>query len=136
MKTEYFANNRKANFDYEITDTYEAGIVLIGKDVKRIIEGKASLDGCYCDIVDGVPMLLKFKLHTDEVSRKILLNKKEIQEIKKKILPKGMTLIPLDLHYSKGFKIKVQIGVCKGRKNHDKREHLKEKESNKEIQCS
>ena len=137
--------NKKALFDYEIFDTYEAGIVLTGTEIKSIREGKANLKDSYAIIKNNEAYLLNMHIshynkgnrfnHDETRTRKLLLHKKEILKIRDKIAIKGFTLIPLKLYFSKNH-LKVLLGIGKGKKTYDKRESLKEKDINKDIKRS
>lgn len=135
-------NNRKAHFDYEILDTYEAGIVLTGTEVKSIKDGKANLKDSYGIIRNNEIYLLNMHIseykegnifnHEETRTRKLLLHKKEILKIRDKINIEGLTLIPLKLYFVKN-KAKILIGVAKGKKTFDKREAIKKRETELEI---
>ncbi len=134
--------NKKALFDYTIFDTYEAGIVLTGTEIKSIREGKANLKDSYAVIKNNEVYLLNMHIshydkgnifnHDEIRTRKLLLHKKEILKIKDKISIKGFTLVPIKLYFSKNY-AKILLGIGKGKKNYDKRESMKEKTINKEI---
>ena len=130
-------NNRKARFDYEILDTYEVGIVLTGTEIKSIKNGKANLKDSYAIVRNNEMFLLNMHIspyeqgnifnHEETRTRKLLLHKKEILKLKQKIEREGYTLIPLKVYFKKN-KVKILLGVCKGKKNYDKREALKDKD--------
>ena len=134
--------NRKALYDYTISDTYEAGIVLTGTEIKSIREGKANLKDSYAIIKKGECFILGMHIspydkgnrfnHDEYRTRKLLLHKKEILKIRDKIEIKGYTLVPIKLYFSKN-KAKILLGIGKGKKVYDKRESMKEKDLNKEI---
>ena len=134
--------NRKALYDYTIEDTYEAGIVLTGTEIKSIREGKANLKDSYAIIKKEECFILGMHIspydkgnrfnHDEYRTRKLLLHKKEILKIRDKIDIKGYTLVPIKLYFSKN-KAKILLGVGKGKKVYDKRESMKEKAINKEI---
>ena len=138
-------NNRKVNFDYEIIDTYEAGIVLTGTEIKSIRLGKANLKDSYAIIKNDEIFLLNMHIssyeqgnrfnHEETRTRKLLLHKKEILKLNDKINIEGYTLIPLKIYFVKG-RAKVLVGVCKGKKNYDKRESIKEKDIQRELNKS
>lgn len=135
--------NRKATFDYEIEEVYEAGIVLKGTEIKSIREGKANLKDSYAIIKNGEAFILNMHIshydkgnifnHEETRTRKLLLNKKEIYKLRDSIERDGYTLIPLKLYF-KGNRAKISIGVARGKKNYDKRESIKKKDMNREIQ--
>lgn len=134
--------NRKALYDYTITDTYEAGIALTGTEIKSIREGKANLKDSYAIVKNGECFILGMHIspyeagnrfnHDETRTRKLLLHKKEIFKIRDKIDMEGFTLVPIKLYFSKN-KAKLLIGVGKGKKSYDKREALKKKDMNREI---
>lgn len=135
-------NNRKAHFDYEIIETYEAGIVLTGTEIKSIREGKANLKDSYAIIRNNEVYLLNMHIshykegnifnHDETRTRKLLLHKKEIFKIRDSLELKGLTLVPLKLYFKENY-AKILIGVAKGKKNYDKRESIKKKENIIEI---
>jgi SsrA-binding protein len=136
------AQNRKARHDYAIDDVYEAGIVLVGTEVKYLRAGRASLVDGYAMVEDGeiwlrgvnIPMYDEgsWTNHTPTRARKLLLNRNEISKITNKMKESGLTLIPLSLYFSDG-KAKVEIGVARGRKNYDKRQAIAEKDAKRET---
>jgi len=137
-----YAKNKKARFDYEILETLEAGLVLTGQEVKSIRDGQAKLTGAFVTFHKGEPVLTnahisKYK-HAGPLdsyepthSRKLLLNKKEIDYLRGKSEEKGLTIVPLSL-YTRGSHIKVEIGIGRGKKKYDKRRVIKERESKRE----
>ena len=134
--------NRKALYDYSISDTYEAGIVLTGTEIKSIRDGKANLKDSYAIVRNGEVFILNMHIshyengnifnHNETRTRKWLLHKNEILKIKDKISIKGYTLVPIKLYFSKN-KAKILLGIGKGKKIYDKREALKEKDINRQI---
>lgn len=134
--------NRKAKYDYQIFETYEAGIVLTGTEVKSIRNGKCNLKDSYVVINNNEVYVLNMHIsnyekgsfnNVDEKrTRKLLLNRKEINKINEKIKIKGFTIVPLKLYFTKG-KAKLEIGVAKGKHTYDKRETIKERDINKSI---
>lgn len=134
--------NKKALFDYFIEDTYEAGIVLTGTEIKSIREGKANLGDSYARIRNNEIFIINMHIshydngnifnHDETRSRKLLLHKKEILKIRDKIEMKGYTLVPVKLYFSKN-RAKVLLGIGKGKKVYDKRETIKERDINREI---
>lgn len=135
--------NRKAYHDYHIEDTFEAGIVLKGTEVKSIRQGKINLKDSYVIIKDLEAYLLNCHIspyshgnilnHDPLRTRKLLLNKKEIIRLLGKINQKGFTLIPLKV-YIKSNLIKIEIGLAKGKREYEKRESIKEKEAKMDIE--
>ncbi len=134
--------NRKAKFDYEILETYEAGMVLTGTEVKAIRLGKANLKDSYCIIKNGEIFILNMHIssydygnifnHNETRTRKLLLNKKEILKLKNSLELNNLTIIPLKLYFKKN-KIKLLIGLAKGKHNYDKRESIKKKDQEREL---
>lgn len=129
--------NKKAYFDYFVEREIEAGIVLTGTEIKSIRKGSANLKDCYCRIKDGEVFLINMFIakyeegnrfnHEERRTRKLLLHKKEIKKIKDEIMLDGYSLIPLKMYFVKD-KVKVLIGICKGKKLYDKRETIKERD--------
>lgn len=136
------ARNKKAQFEYFILEKYEAGIVLEGSEVKSVRNGGISLAESYVKFIGGELFLINAYIKPYEntsnfvpnarKNRKLLLNKREISQILTKFSEKGLTIIPLRV-YLKGNLIKVEIGMCKGKKLYDKRASLKEKSTKLEI---
>lgn len=137
------ATNKKALYDYEILEKFEAGIVLAGHEVKSIKTGHINLKGSYVTIKAGEVWLInahisKYKMagklldYEPTRPRKLLLHKKEIKRLTGKLSEKGLTLIPLSV-YTKRNQIKVEFGIGKGKKKVDKRESIKKREINREL---
>ena len=137
-------DNRKAFHDYFIEERYEAGLVLEGWEVKSIRAGRVQLKEAYVTLMGAEPFVIGMHIsplptasthvHPDPTrSRKLLLNAEEIRKLIGKVEQKGMTLVPLDLHYTKG-RVKIAIGLAKGKKQHDKREVEKERDWQREQQ--
>jgi SsrA-binding protein len=135
--------NRKAFHDYHIQEKFEAGISLVGTEVKSLREGRANLKDSYAIIKDGEVFLLNCHIspyshgniqnHDPLRTRKLLLHKKEISKLWGNISQKGCTLIPLKIYFRNG-KAKVEIGLAKGKREYEKRESIKEKEAKREIE--
>ena len=135
--------NKKASFDYFIEDTYEAGIVLKGTEIKSIRNGQANIKDCYAIIKNNEVFLLNMFIskyengsifnHDERRTRKLLLNKKEILKLRDKVEISGYTLVLIKLYF-KGNKAKILLGVAKGKKNYDKRESIKEKDIKRDIE--
>lgn len=130
--------NRKAHFEYQILEKFEAGLVLSGPEVRSIKLGRMNLAGSYVVIQGGEAWLLNASIppyqptnlpggYNAGRSRKLLLKKQEIQYLQGKIQQKGLTLVPLKV-YTKKAKIKLEFAICKGKKLHDKRESIKERD--------
>ena len=139
-----FAENRKAYFDYEIKEIFEAGLVLSGAEVKSIKNGRMNLAGSYVNFHNNEPYLIGTSIapyqpknqpadYDPSRSRKLLLNKKEIDYLLGKTKQKGLTLIPLKV-YNKGRKIKIEIGLARGKKQYDKRAAISKKEVERKIE--
>ena len=136
------ANNKKAYHDYFIEDTYECGIVLKGTEIKSIRLGKANIKDSYAIIRNGEVYLVNMFIdhykegnifnHEETRSRKLLLHKSEIRKLDNKLKLEGYTLIPLKVYFVKG-KAKIELGLCKGKKNFDKRETIKERDLEREA---
>ena len=137
------AKNKKAYFDYQILETFEAGISLIGQEVKSIKAGRISLKGSYVVLKDSEVFLIGANVpawqpknappdYNPERSRKLLLKKSEIKYLIGKVKQKGLTLIPLKI-YTKRGKIKLEFGVAKGKRKVDKRELIKKREIEREM---
>ena len=137
------ATNRKAYYDYHILDKYEAGMSLVGTEVKSLREGRANLKDSYALIKDGEAFLLNCHIspyshgniqnHDPVRTRKLLLHKKEISKLWGKMSQQGFTLVPLKIYFKDG-KAKVEIGVAKGKRQYEKRASIKEKEAKREIE--
>lgn len=137
------ADNRQARFLYEILETYEAGIELKGTEVKSIRQGKVNLKDGYALIRNGEAWLLNVHIspyqkatdyfnHDPRRTRRLLLHKKEIRKLIGKVEQQGLTLIPLKMYFKRGL-VKVSIALGKGKKLHDKRESLKERQDKRDM---
>ena len=134
--------NKRARFDYFIEEEYEAGIVLTGTEIKSIRAGNCNIKDCYGIVRNNEVYLLNMYIgtykegnifnHDENRSRKLLLHKKEIKKIANDIDKNGLTLIPLK-GYFKDNKFKILLGVCRGKKNYDKRETIKERDIQREV---
>ncbi|MDA8240684.1 MAG: SsrA-binding protein SmpB [Nitrospiraceae bacterium] len=137
------AQNRKAFHDYSIEETVEAGIVLTGTEVKSLREGKANLKDSYVLVKDSEVFLLNCHIspythgnimnHDPVRTRKLLLHKKEIARLLGKTIQKGYSLIPLKIYF-KDSRAKVEIGLARGKKMYEKRESIKKREADREIE--
>lgn len=135
--------NKRARFEYHLADTFIAGIQLKGTEIKSIRKGKASILEAYCIVHQGEVFIrnmfvseyenASFYVHKPRADRKLLLNKKEIQKIEKFLATKGHTLIPLKLFLSEGGWVKLEIALAQGKKLHDKRQDLKAKDDQREL---
>jgi SsrA-binding protein len=136
-------SNRKAGFSYEILETYEAGIVLMGTEIKSLRDHGGSLQEAYVTIDNGELWLVNSSIapyrfgsvynHEEKRRRKLLMHKRELIKMHAAIQEKGLTCIPLSIYLKKGT-AKVKIALAKGKKLHDKREAIKEREDNKAVQ--
>lgn len=138
------AVNRKANFEYFILDEYDAGVVLLGSEVKSIRQGNVTMTDAFIYLKDGEVWLKNLKVarysqthraepHDENRDKKLLLTKKQIQKIEKSLQDKGITCIPLKI-FTKSNRIKVKIGVAKGKKLYDKRNSIKERDIKRDLQ--
>ncbi len=134
--------NKKAYHDYHILETFEAGIVLKGTEVKSVKEGRINLKDSYAKVKNGEIFLFNAHIspykhgnvfnHDPTRTRKLLLHRKEIDRLTGKIKEKGLTLVPLKVYTNKGL-VKVELGLCKGKKEYDKREDIKRRDLEREI---
>lgn len=135
--------NRRATFDYAITDTYTAGLVLTGTEIKSIRQGKASLVDTFCFINNGEVWVKNMYIseyfygthynHNERRDRKLLLNRKEIAALEKANQAAGYTIVPLRLFISDRGYAKLVIGVARGKKEYDKRQSIKERDDQREL---
>lgn len=138
-------NNRKAKFDYEIVDTIEAGIALKGTEIKSIRNGNANLKDSYAIVRNGEVFLLNMFVseykegnqfnHDETRTRKLLLHKKEIVKLHDKIRLEGFTLVPLKLYFKENY-AKILLGIARGKKQYDKRESIKKRDSMREARAA
>ena len=136
------ANNKKAYFEYFVLDKYEAGIELFGTEVKSVRQGHCSIKESWINIKDGEVFVNNMHISPYEKgnifnkdplrTKKLLLHKSEIAKLKSKLQEKGLTLIPLRVYF-KGSLVKVEIGLCKGKKLYDKRESIAQKDTKRNI---
>ena len=137
------AQNRKARHDYHLHDTYEAGLVLTGTEVKSLRAGRASLADAFATVDDGEVWLRNahipeyefgtWKNHATRRNRKLLLHRKEISKLAKETANSGRTIVPLAIYFSDGY-AKVEIAIATGKKDWDKRQSLAEREANREAE--
>jgi SsrA-binding protein len=142
---ELIADNRKAGFDYAILDTFEAGIVLVGTEVKAIREGRANLRDSFCRVEGGEVFLFNMHIspyshrgsadHEPTRKRKLLLHREEIRKLIGKTSEKGLTLVPLRLYFKNG-RIKTAIGLARGKNTIDKRETIRRREDERETRAA
>ena len=136
--------NKRARFDYEILETYTAGIVLSGTEIKSIRLGKANITESFCEFNDAMELFAintyieeyafgnQFN-HKARSERKLLLNKRELKSLHKNVQTKGLTIIPLKLHTNEKGLAKLDVGLCRGKKTYDKRESLKEQDTKRDL---
>ncbi|MEL1241916.1 SsrA-binding protein SmpB [Flavobacterium flavipallidum] len=136
--------NKRARFDYEIIEKYTAGIVLAGTEIKSIRLGKANIAESFCEF-NGKNELFAINTYIEEYAfgnqfnhksrseRKLLLNKRELKSLARSVQAKGLTIIPLRLFTNEKGIAKLEIGLCKGKKNYDKRESLKEQDTKRDL---
>ena len=136
------AQNKKAYFNYAVSEKYECGIVLEGTEVKSVKLGNVSFLDSFAEIINGEVWMRNFTIaqysftsnfsHNPERPKKLLLHKEEIKRLSRKVEEKGFTLIPLDF-YLKNGRVKVTLGLCKGKKMYDKRADIKERDVKRDI---
>lgn len=141
-ETKLLWKNRKARHDYFVVEAFEAGVELFGTEVKSIRQGSVNLKDSWCDIKDGEIFVKNMHISPYEQGnifnrdplrpKKLLLHKKEILRLFGLVKQQGLTLIPLSI-YLKGSRVKVQLGLCKGKKNYDKREDLAARSAQREM---
>jgi SsrA-binding protein len=140
---EFEFRNKRAFFDYDIIDKIECGLILKSTEVKSIRESKISMNGSYCFInndeifIKGMDIAIydegSYNNHEPKRDRKLLLHKKQIQKLKSQLEEKGLTLVPLKLYPNENGIFKIEIGIGKGRKQSDKRDYIRDRESRKEL---
>jgi SsrA-binding protein len=137
------ARNRKAFHDYEILEKFEAGLVLLGPEVKSVREGRVNLKDGYASLEGGELFLRNVHISPYESAnrynadptrpRKVLVHRAELRRLVGKAAEKGLTIVPLDVHFTRGF-AKVTLGLARGKKRHDKREALRRREQEREME--
>lgn len=137
--------NRKARYDYEILQTWEAGMVLVGSEVKSLYLGRANLTDAYCQVQGGELWLIGLDIepydkavhfaHERRRNRKLLLHRKEIELVGRRATAKGLAIVPLKIYFSNG-KAKVEIALARGKRQYDKREKIAAKETRREAERS
>jgi SsrA-binding protein len=135
--------NKRARFDYEIIENYTAGIVLTGTEIKSIRLGKANITESFCEFNNNELFAINTSIdeythgnqfnHNARSERKLLLNKRELKSLHKNVQAKGLTIIPLRLFTNEKGIAKLDIGLCRGKKTYDKRESLKERDTNRDL---
>ncbi len=141
--TKLIAKNRKAHFNYTIEDTIECGIELKGTEVKSVKEGSIAFPDGFAEIIQNEVWVKNIHIseyvyssvfnHDPDRPKKLLLHREEIKRLKRKVEEKGFTLIPLDF-YLKNGRVKVTLGICKGKKQFDKRADIRDRDLNRDIQ--
>jgi SsrA-binding protein len=142
MSDSTIAQNRRARHDYDILERFEAGIVLSGTEIKSVREHNVQLVGAYARVRDGEMWIQDMHIapyshagyahHEPRRDRKLLLHRREIRRVRELLEEKGLTLIPLSLYLKRG-KVKVELGVARGRKQYDRREVIKERDQAREM---
>ena len=142
MSEKTVATNRKARHDYEIIDTYEAGLVLQGSEVKSLRAGKVTIKDSFAHVANGEAFLIGLYIaphafsrqggHDPERTRKLLLTRREIDRIAGRMAEKGYTLVPLRIYFRNGY-AKLELGLARGKTTYDKRHALKEKQQKREM---
>ncbi|MDR2798406.1 MAG: SsrA-binding protein SmpB [Treponema sp.] len=136
------AINRKARHDYSVDDTYECGIELLGTEVKSFRDGKISFPDAWAEVMQGEVWLRSLKIaenpfssifnHDPDRKKRLLLHREEIKRISRKVNEKGYTLIPLSFYFKHG-RVKVELGLCKGKKAYDKRADIRERDVKRDL---
>jgi SsrA-binding protein len=142
QQSDVIATNRKARFEYEILETLEAGMALLGPEVKSLREGRANLADAYAIVRRGAATLVHLHISPYEQAgrdnpdprrdRRLLLHRAEIRRLEGKLAERGFTLVPLRLYWKNG-RAKVELGLARGKKRHDKRETIRRRESEREV---
>ena len=143
-KMNILIRNKKAEYEYQILERYTAGIQLLGTEVKSIRDMKASISEAYCHFINNEIFIIgmhvseyrqiKYTNHEPLRNRKLLLKRKEIDKLAKSIKEKGLTIVPLFVYLTTTGFIKIEIGLVKGKKIHDKRESIKEKDIKRQLE--
>ncbi|MDR0684871.1 MAG: SsrA-binding protein SmpB [Spirochaetaceae bacterium] len=143
MGVKVIAVNRKARFDYTVDETYECGIELLGTEIKSVRDGRISFPDAWAEVVNGEVWLNSFSIAENPFSsifnhdplrkKRLLLHKQEIKRLHRKVEEKGYTLVPLSFYFKKS-RVKVELGVCKGKKMYDKRAGIRERDLNREME--
>ena len=143
LGTKLIAENRKARFDYSVEDSLECGVVLQGTEVKSVKEGKISFPDAFAEIINEEVWLKNLHIseyvyssifnHNPDRPKKLLLHREQIKRLQRKVEEKGYTLIPLSF-YLKNGRLKVSLGICKGKKQFDKRNTIKDRDNQRDMQ--
>lgn len=144
MQKKINIQNKKARFEYEILDKYTAGVVLVGTEIKSIRQGKASITESFCEFNEQSELFV-INMNVDEYShatyfnhkakreRKLLLNKRELKKLNKEVKNSGLTIVPLSLFINDKGYAKLQIALCRGKKLHDKRNSIKDRDNKRNL---
>jgi SsrA-binding protein len=142
---QFIAENRKALHDYHVLDTWEAGVMLLGTEIKAIREGRVNLRDSFARLDKGEVWLMNvhvspyshagYSHHEERRQRKLLLHREEIRKIAGRVSERGLTLVPLSLYFKKG-RVKVSLALAKGKQMHDKRETLRRREVDRETRAA
>lgn len=135
--------NKKAFFNYEIIEKYEAGMALLGSEVKSIREGKVNLKDSYIEMREAEAFLVNahiapysnasYNNHEPERERKLLLHKKELLKLDKKVKTRGISIVPLRMYFNKKGKIKIEIAMAKGKREYEKKQKIKDRDIKREV---
>ena len=144
-KVKIISTNRKARFEYEIVDNYEAGLVLVGTEVKAVREGKVNLSDAYARFIKGELWLIGLHIspfsksaienHDPLRNRKLLLHQRELKKIHRQIQEKGLTVVPLKIIIKRHL-VKVDLGIARGKRKYDKRQAIAERDQKRDMQRS
>ncbi|SFW16903.1 SsrA-binding protein [Cellulophaga fucicola] len=144
MQKKINIKNKRARFEYELIDTYTAGLVLSGTEIKSIREGKASITESFCEFNDrGELFIINMQVdeyshgshynHKPKAERKLLLNKGELKKLEKEVKNSGLTIVPLNLFLNDRGLAKINISLAKGKKLHDKRDSIKDRDNKRDL---
>lgn len=144
MQKKINIKNKRARFEYELLDTYTAGLVLSGTEIKSIREGKAAITESFCEFNDrGELFIINMQVdeyshgshynHQPKASRKLLLNKGELKKLEKEVKNTGLTIVPLNLFLNDRGLAKINISLAKGKKLHDKRDSIKDRDNKRDL---
>lgn len=135
--------NKRAKFEFEIIEKYDAGIVLTGTEIKSIRLGKASITESFCEFSNGELFVINSNIeeylygtynnHKAKSERKLLLNKRELKKLEKEVQNQGLTIVPLRLYTNEKGLAKLEIALCRGKKNYDKRETIKDRDTKRDL---
>lgn len=144
-KVKIISTNRKARFEYEIVDNYEAGLVLVGTEVKAVREGKVNLSDAYARFIKGELWLIGLHIspfsksaienHDPLRNRKLLLHQRELKKIHRQIQEKGLTVVPLKIIIKRHL-VKIDLGIARGKRKYDKRQTIAERDQKRDMQRS